>query len=316
MRLATFLQQDAAHVGAVIHDEYLVDLNVGYVDLLCCQRTTEPPDHSFVPSLKALLEQGESALHTAREIVKLAQEALTDLDTSSSLPAWLVPLKDIRLAAPVPTPQKVIAIGQNYRDHCLEQNAPIPERPIIFAKFPTTIIGPGEQIVWNPALTKEVDYEAELGVVIGKTAKNVAREHALDYVAGYLNANDVSARNLQFSDRQWVRGKSVDTFCPLGPYLVTKEEIPSPNTLPIRAVLSGNVMQESNTEQMIFDVPYLIEFMTTAFTLLPGDIILTGTPPGVGVFRDPKVFLAPGDTITIEIEGLGALTNPVGTWSV
>jgi 2-keto-4-pentenoate hydratase/2-oxohepta-3-ene-1,7-dioic acid hydratase in catechol pathway len=168
--------------------------------------------------------------------------------------------------------------------------------------------------MWAPELTAEVDYEAELAVVIRQKARNVPQEEAFDYVAGYMNANDVSARDLQFGDRQWVRGKSLDTFCPTGPYLVTKDDIPAPHALSIRSILNGTVMQDSNTRNLIFDIPFLIAFASRAFTLLPGDILLTGTPPGVGVFRNPKVLLKPGDTITIEVEKLGSLTNSVVEW--
>jgi 2-keto-4-pentenoate hydratase/2-oxohepta-3-ene-1,7-dioic acid hydratase in catechol pathway len=158
-------------------------------------------------------------------------------------------------------------------------------------------------------LTGQVDYEAELAVVMGQTARNVSEAEALDYVAGYTICHDVSARDLQFSDSQWVRGKSLDTFCPLGPYLVTRDEIPDPHTLAIRCTINETVLQDSNTQEMIFRIPYLIAYISRAFTLLPGDIITTGTPDGVGVFRSPKIFLKDGDIATIEVEGLGQLVN-------
>jgi 2-keto-4-pentenoate hydratase/2-oxohepta-3-ene-1,7-dioic acid hydratase in catechol pathway len=313
MRLVTFMRNEVAHVGAVLDEQYIIDLNAGYMDLVCPEETTGTSGPSFVSTMRELLEHGDSALQTAQEILRRAREELTQ-HTFGTFPVWAVPLDEVRLTAPITNPQKVVAIGQNYRDHCLEQNAPIPERPIIFAKFPTAVIGPGEEIIWDPDLTSQVDYEAELGVVIGKRARNVPQNKAFEYVAGYLNGNDVSARDLQFGDRQWVRGKSLDTFCPLGPYLVTKEEVPDPHNLSIRSILNGEIMQNSNTQNLIFPIPFLIEFITRAFTLLPGDIILTGTPHGVGVFRDPKIFLKPGDTITIDVEKLGTLTNPVGEW--
>lgn len=309
MRFITYMQQDQTDVGVLLDESTLVDLNRGYLDLLCCRGSVEKPQEIFVSSLKELLEQGETALHTTREILALAQVDLQQQPESASRP-WLIPLENVQILAPIPNPSKVVAIGQNYRDHCLEQNAPIPDRPIIFAKFPTTVIGPGAAITWDPQLTAQVDFEAELGVVIGKRARHVSQAQAFEYVAGYMNGNDVSARDLQFGDRQWVRGKSLDTFCPLGPYFVTKDEVPDPQNLSIRAILNGTVMQDSSTENMIFSVAYLIEFITRAFTLLPGDIILTGTPHGVGVFRDPKIFMKSGDTITIEIEHLGTLSNP------
>ncbi|MCL4303315.1 MAG: fumarylacetoacetate hydrolase family protein, partial [Anaerolineae bacterium] len=191
-----------------------------------------------------------------------------------------------------------------------EQKVDPPKAPLIFAKFPTAIIGPGETIRWDPALTSQVDFEAELAVVMGRTARHVAEAEALDYVAGYTICHDVSARDLQFGDSQWVRGKSLDTFCPLGPSLVTRDEIPDPHALAIRCTVNETVYQNSNTGEMIFHIPYLIAYISRAFTLLPGDIITTGTPDGVGVFRSPKIFLKDGDVVTIEVEGLGRLTNP------
>ncbi|MCP4399810.1 MAG: fumarylacetoacetate hydrolase family protein, partial [bacterium] len=272
---------------------------------------TDDTEKPFIASVKDLLEQGDVTLNIAEEIVQFAKEQQRQ---GTETDDYIVPLESVRLTAPISNPQKIVAIGQNYRDHCLEQNAPIPDSPIIFTKFPTAIIGGGEAISWDPELTQKVDYEAELGVVIGKRARLVSAEDAFDYVAGYLNANDVSARDLQFGDKQWVRGKSLDTFCPLGPYLVTKDEIEDPHHLKIRSILNGNLMQDSSTSNLIFTIPALIEFISRAFTLLPGDIILTGTPPGVGVFREPQVLMKAGDTITVEVEGLGTLTNPVAAW--
>jgi 2-keto-4-pentenoate hydratase/2-oxohepta-3-ene-1,7-dioic acid hydratase in catechol pathway len=211
---------------------------------------------------------------------------------------------------PIEWPQKIICVGLNYRDHAEEQGVTPPERPILFAKWPNTLIGPGEPIVL-PAISEQVDYEAELGVVIGSRVRNVSVENALDAVGGYICVNDVSARDLQFSDGQWTRGKSPDTFCPVGPRLVPAAEIPDPQVLAIRAILNGEVLQDSSTANMIFGVAEIIAFTSQTITLEPGDLIATGTPAGVGVFRDPPVFMQPGDEITIEIEGLGALTNPV-----
>ena len=211
---------------------------------------------------------------------------------------------------PIERPQKIVCIGLNYRDHAEEQGVDLPERPLLFAKWPNTLIGPGEPIV-IPSITERVDYEAELGVVIGSRASQASAENALEAVAGYVCANDVSARDLQFGDVQWVRGKSLDTFCPVGPALVPASEIDDPQALSIRAILNGEVMQESTTANMVFGVAEIVAFVSQAITLEPGDLILTGTPAGVGVFRDPPVFMQPGDEITIEIEGVGALTNPV-----
>jgi 2-keto-4-pentenoate hydratase/2-oxohepta-3-ene-1,7-dioic acid hydratase in catechol pathway len=223
---------------------------------------------------------------------------------------WLVERRDAYWFAPVPRPAKVICIGLNYRDHAAESNMPIPERPVIFSKFPTCVIAPGEPVVIPPT-SQQVDYEAELAVVIGRRAKNVKASRAMDYVLGYTAFNDVSARDFQFADGQWQRGKSCDTFAPMGQSIVTTDTITDPHKLSIKLVLNGQTMQDSNTDQLIFGVPELIEFLTESITLEPGDVIATGTPPGVGFARKPPVFLKPGDEMEVQIEGIGGLGNPV-----
>jgi 2,4-didehydro-3-deoxy-L-rhamnonate hydrolase len=214
------------------------------------------------------------------------------------------------MSLPIAVPSKIVCIGLNYRDHAEEQGVDLPEAPLLFAKWPNTLIGAGETIV-IPPITSKVDYEAELGVVIGARLRNVSEESALEGVDGYLCLNDVSARDLQFADGQWVRGKSLDTFCPVGPELVPAADVPDPQRLSIRALVNGRVLQDSSTAQMVFGVAAVIAHVSRAITLEPGDLIATGTPAGVGAFRDPPVFLQPGDEVTIEIERLGALTNPV-----
>jgi 2-keto-4-pentenoate hydratase/2-oxohepta-3-ene-1,7-dioic acid hydratase in catechol pathway len=211
---------------------------------------------------------------------------------------------------PIDRPGKIVCVGLNYFAHAAEQEASPPERPLLFAKWPNALLGPGEPIVLPP-ISSEVDFEAELGVVIGQTVRGASIENALEAVAGYVCVNDVSARDLQFPDGQWTRGKSLDTFCPVGPRVVSAEELPDPQSLRIRAILNGEVMQDSNTARMMFGVAELISFVSQAITLEAGDLIATGTPEGVGVFREPPVFLQPGDEISIEIEGVGTLTNPV-----
>jgi 2-keto-4-pentenoate hydratase/2-oxohepta-3-ene-1,7-dioic acid hydratase in catechol pathway len=211
---------------------------------------------------------------------------------------------------PIEHPSKIICVGLNYRDHAEEQGTELPSAPLLFAKWPNALIGPGEPIVIPPATTR-VDYEAELGVVIGARVRDASEGNALEAVRGYLCVNDVSARDLQFADGQWTRGKSVDTFCPIGPRLVAAEEVPDPQALTIRCVLNGEVVQDSTTANMIFSVAEVIAYASRTMTLEPGDLLATGTPAGVGVFRDPPVFLQDGDEVTIEIERLGALTNPV-----
>lgn len=215
-----------------------------------------------------------------------------------------------KLLAPV-DPPNLIAIGLNYRAHAAEGNQPIPDEPLIFVKLTTTVIAAGEPIVLPASAPDEVDYEAELAIVIGETCRKVAQADARGYVLGYTCANDVSARDCQIRrDKQWARGKGFDTFCPLGPVLVTADAI-DPDNRPIRSRLNGKLMQDSNTSDMIFSTSYLISYLSHQFTLRPGTVIVTGTPQGVGVARKPPVFLRPGDTIAVEIEGIGELSNPV-----
>jgi 2-keto-4-pentenoate hydratase/2-oxohepta-3-ene-1,7-dioic acid hydratase in catechol pathway len=222
--------------------------------------------------------------------------------------AW--PLADVQLLAPIPRPGKVICVGLNYRDHAEESNMAIPTSPVLFTKFANAVVADGAPIVL-PAGSTQVDYEAELAVVIGRTAQAVSEGDAFDYVLGYTCANDVSARDFQFADGQWFRGKGQDTFCPLGPWIVTTDELTDPQSLNIRCVVNGEALQDSSTKEMIFGVAELVSFISHGITLEPGDIILTGTPVGVGFARKPPVFLTDGDTVTIEIEGIGSLTNPV-----
>jgi 2-keto-4-pentenoate hydratase/2-oxohepta-3-ene-1,7-dioic acid hydratase in catechol pathway len=198
----------------------------------------------------------------------------------------------------------------NYRDHADEAGLQVPERPVLFAKWTSAVIGPGEPIVL-PGFTTEVDYEAELGVVIGRTVRDIAVDDALDAVAGYVCVNDVSARDLQFQDGQWTRAKSLDTFCPVGPAVVPAAEIADPQALRIRCLVNGEALQDSSTSEMVFSVAELIAHASRGITLERGDLIATGTPAGVGFTRTPPIFLQPGDEVTIEIEGVGALTNPV-----
>jgi len=222
-----------------------------------------------------------------------------------------VALEEASLHPPIARPEKIVAIGLNYEDHAAETGAEIPDKPVVFTKYPNTIIGPGAPIR-IPPICEQVDFEAELAVVVGRRAKNVSELEALDYVFGYTNANDVSARDLQFSEGgQWTRSKSIDTFLPLGPYVATRDEVPDPQNLYIRTILNGETVQDGTTSRMIFTVAELVSFLSQGMTLEPGDVIITGTPPGVGMARDPQLWMKPGDEVSIEIEGLGTLTNPV-----
>ena len=210
---------------------------------------------------------------------------------------------------PIERPGKIVCVGLNYRDHAEEQGAELPAAPLLFAKWTTALVGPGEPIVIPPIVGK-TDYEAELGVVIGERVKGVSKENAFEAVRGYLCANDVSARDLQFGDGQWTRGKSPDTFCPVGP-MTPRDEVSDPHALRIRAIVSGEVLQDSTTANLIFGIDEVIAYASQTTTLEPGDLILPGPPAGVGVFRDPQRLLQPGDEVTIEIDGLTSLTNPV-----
>lgn len=224
--------------------------------------------------------------------------------------AYGKPVAVRKLLAPV-EPKNILCIGLNYRRHAEESNMAIPERPVLFIKPTSTAIGP-EDAIELPEISSEVDYEAELAVVIGKACRNVSEEDALDYVLGYTCANDVSARDWQLRlDRQWARGKSFDTFCPLGPAIVTTDEIRDPGSLPIKIRVSGEELQNSSTSDLIFSVPHIISYLSQGMTLLPGTVILTGTPEGVGQGRKPERWLKSGDVCEVEIEGIGVLRNPV-----
>jgi len=257
---------------------------------------------------------GDAVLPLPWPDVKSLIESGMDAATEAAAAAQAIPLADVSLLAPILKPGKIVAIGLNYLDHCLEQGKTPPERPTIFTKFSTAVNHPGGAIRWDPSLTQRVDYEAELAVVIGKRAYRVSEEDAYDYVAGYTCLNDVTARDLQRGDKQWVRGKSLDTFAPMGPVMITADELPDPHGLAIRCWVNGELRQESNTDQLIHTVPKLIAFCSRAFTLEPGDIITTGTPGGVGVYSDPPVFLKPGDEIVVEIASIGRLQNRVGPY--
>jgi len=239
------------------------------------------------------------------------REALAGgVDLTSTAAAPLV-LDDCTLLSPVRNPSKVLAIGLNYADHARESGLEPPKAPVTFVKTNNSIAGPGEPIRWRGTDSAEVDYEAELAVVIGTRATNVSVDDALGHVLGYTCCNDVSARDAQFADGQWIRGKSFDTFCPLGPWIVTADEIPDPQALDIRCRVNGETLQDSTTAEMIFGVAEIISYLSQYLTLEPGDVIATGTPVGVGFARDPQVFLGDGDVVEIEVEGIGVLTNPV-----
>jgi len=306
VKLVTYIHQGTPRLGA-ISDSQVIDLALAWDAYP--KRTDAPASRQggFPDDMSSLLQSDDTTWQLARSVAAWA-EALPD-PAGASLRR---PLAQVRLAPPLANPSKIICVGLNYHDHCREQNIKVPDRPILFAKFPSSIIGPGDEITWPPDASHKVDYEAEFAVVIGREGRQIPIDQAYNYVAGYTIVNDVSARDVQFSDEQWVRGKSFDTFCPMGPYLLTADEVPDPHALRIRCWVNGELRQDSNTRELIFKVPDLLAYISKTCTLMPGDILSTGTPGGVGVFRDPQVFLNAGDLVEIEIDKLGRLQNRVG----
>lgn len=253
-------------------------------------------DPSLPGSVLGILEAGADAMERAAQAADAARDTL---DASS-----------VKLAAPIPNPGKILCIGLNYADHAAESGQPLPDYPIVFSKYSNTVIGSGDAIIL-PKVTNMVDYEAELGFVIGRRGRHISEAEALDYVAGYMPINDVSARDYQERVSQWTMGKSFDTFAPMGPALVTADEVGDPHKLAIRLWIGDEALQDSNTSQLIFSVPKLVADISEVMTLEPGDIVSTGTPPGVGAARSPQRFLRAGETCHIEIEKLGVLSNPI-----
>lgn len=285
MRLISRTTDTGPRLGVMLDDDRLVDV----IDL----------DPSLPSTMTGLIDGAEDVLPFLREAVAAGPPATATVRS----------LADVTLAAPVGRVGKVIAIGKNYRDHATEEGVAPPADPLMFAKFPSAIVGPDAQIEWRSAHSDQVDWEAELAVLIGRRARDVPVETALAHVLGYTCLNDVSARDIQFGDGQWTRGKSLDTFCPVGPWLVTADEIPDPQRLRIRLIVDGEVMQDASTSQMLFGVAELIAYCSRFLTLEPGDLLATGTPGGVGVFRSPPRFLADGNQVVVDIEGIGRLRN-------
>ncbi len=249
---------------------------------------------------------------TVKELLTLGPAGLVRMEAALPRGAWKHDPARCTLLAPVPDPAKIVCLGLNYRDHAAESGMDVPTEPILFGKYASALIGHGAPIVL-PASSHEVDYEAELVVVIGRGGKDIPRERALEYVGGYAVGNDVSARDWQLGKpgKQWMAGKTFDTFAPVGPAVVTADEVPDPGALGIRLRLNGRTMQDSSTAQLVFPVDEVVAYLSRIFTLEPGDLIFTGTPPGVGMARKPPVWLRPGDVVEVEIDGLGTLGNPV-----
>lgn len=293
---STSTSPNRIHPGALLDEQTVLDLAHDAAGMPARQHDLDACDmaHPFFAAAKALVEKAND--NGERERLQSAGAVLAR--------------SDVKLHAPVPRPGKILCIGLNYRDHAEEQGAELPKAPLIFSKFSTCVQAPGEPIVIPPGST-QTDFEAELGVVIGRRASRVKKADAMQHVLGYCNFHDVSARDFQFADGQWTRGKACDTFAPFGDFIATTDEIADPHKLGIRLRLNGKTLQDSNTNQLVFDIPELIEYLSTHFTLEPGDVIATGTPPGVGFARKPPIYLQHGDVAEVEIDGLGVLRNPV-----
>ena len=307
MKLVSFTASGTTRIGCLKEDK-VIDLNTAYFAQLEADnwiRARQIAD-AFIPAnMVEFLQGGSKSLELARDAVDFA------LSHADSIPYNVVyNVADVKLEAPVLNPSKMVCVGQNYREHILEMKREIPKFPVVFAKYPNTIIGPQDDIPHYP-ISQELDYEAELAFVIGKRAVNVTQTDALDYIAGYTIANDVTYRDIQRRTIQWMQGKAVDGSAPMGPWLITSDEIEDPSGLEVVLTVNGEERQRSNTANLVFTVPFLVEFLSGLMTLEPGDIILTGTPGGVGFARDPQVFLKDGDVVRIEIDKLGVLENKV-----
>jgi 2-keto-4-pentenoate hydratase/2-oxohepta-3-ene-1,7-dioic acid hydratase in catechol pathway len=300
MKLVSYRSQSHSHLGVLIAEDQIVDVN----SLHDLYKERIPKDFILPNDMKQFIEQSESALPYVKALLNCYEEDHENKDISSCL------ISDAEVLAPLAQPEKIICVGLNYMDHCKETNMEPPKSPVIFSKYANAIIG-DKAAIELPINSNQVDFEAELAIVIGKKAKWVSEAEAEDYIFGYTIMNDVSARDLQFSDGQWSRGKSADTFAPIGPVIVTKDEVGDPHKLDISLRLNGEIMQHSNTKNLIFKIPYIVSYLSQSMTLEPGDVIATGTPPGVGMGRDPQVWLKGGDVLSITIEKIGTLSNDV-----
>jgi len=308
MKLITFSREGITQrVGAIVNEE-VIDLHVAYKSLLASEgkiRAQQIAD-AFVPAdMTGFLQGGQESVELAKEAIAYALENKTDNGYR-----LVYDVNEVKVEAPVPAPGKMICVGHNYREHILEMKRELPPYPVVFAKFANTVIGPQDDIPFFP-ISEQLDYEAEFAFVIGKRARNVSQTDALDYVAGYTIVNDVTYRDLQRRTLQWLQGKTVEGSAPMGPWLVTSDELQDPSGLEVVLTVNGEERQRSNTANLVFSVQYLVEFLSNLMTLEPGDVILTGTPGGVGVARDPQVFLKDGDVVKIEIDQIGVLENRV-----
>jgi acylpyruvate hydrolase len=308
MRLVSYAWKGQVRLGALLREE-VVDLYTAYrAALHDCGDVEElaVADLRVPTDLPSLLAGGAASQAAARRALTFAAERLLAGKGDDLCHA----VAGVQLLPPVGRPGKVICVGLNYRSHLAEIGESPPEYPILFTKAATSLVGPDQAIVL-PCISRQVDYEGELAVVIGRRGKSIREADALSYVGGYTCANDVSAHDLEFRTSQWTSGKILDTFCPLGPALVTRDELPEPGSLRLKTTLNGRTVQDACTSDMVFSVPFLIAYISALATLEPGDIILTGTPAGVGCNQRPQVFLRAGDQVQVQIEGIGTLANPV-----
>lgn len=307
MKLVNYTFNGITRAGAIVNDQ-VIDLNYAYQAQLKAEGKYryEEIAHAFVPSITDELFQG------GKESLQLAQSAIEFMieNPNSFNKKVIYNRSEVKIEAPVQRPSKIICVGHNFRKHILEMGREIPSHPVIFAKFANTILGPEDDIPFYP-ISEQLDYEMEFTFVIGRQARNVSEDEALDYVAGYTITNDVTYRDIQRRTLQWLQGKTVDGSAPMGPYLVTADEIGNPSGLDMVLKVNGEVRQSTNTDDFVFNVPKLIAFLSSLMTLEPGDVVLTGTPGGVGVAMDPPQFLKDGDVVTIEIEKIGTLENKV-----
>jgi acylpyruvate hydrolase len=307
MKLVTFTREGVSHVGALVDNE-VIDLNLAYQGLVESEGKLRSRQiaEAFVPAdMNGFLQGGKESLELAKRAIQYALENREDKGRK-----LVFSVNDVQVEAPVPNPGKIICVGHNYREHILEMGREIPEFPVVFAKFANTVVGPEDDIPFFP-ISEQLDYEAELAFVIGKSARNVSQEDAMDYVAGYTIVNDVTYRDLQRRTIQWLQGKTVEGSAPMGPWLITTDELTDPSGLEVVLTVNGEERQHTNTANLVFSVQYLVEFLSNLVTLEPGDVILTGTPGGVGVAMDPPTFLKDGDVVTISIEKIGSLENKV-----
>ncbi|MBR7795950.1 MAG: fumarylacetoacetate hydrolase family protein [Bacillota bacterium] len=296
--------KEESRIGCVL-DNYVLDVQNAYRQLLSSheKKGIIANLEKYLPSdASHFFAIGSSAIERAYEAVQYNLEKEEGENR--------IPLDDVRLKTPIEKPSKIICVGKNYANHVEEMKGEMPEYPVIFAKYNNALIGP-EDVIEKPAFTSELDYEVELAVVIGKKASKVLKDDALNYVAGYAIANDTTARDLQKRTPQWLQGKTLDRSTPIGPWIVTTEELKDPSNLSIRSFVNGEERQSANTNQLIFDVPFLIQFISRLITLYPGDIIMTGTPDGVGFAREPAQFLHDGDVVKVEIEAIGQMENKI-----